>query len=131
VRPWYLALLTLLTGAILATALALWGTAAYAGLTRPRPIDSNQAGTPVPQPTISIVTPVAVTVVSSESIVTPLEGQAQAQTGPLADGPAAESSSPFTGVRGGLIGAGIALAIVVAATVAVRATRAAVRQRHR
>ena len=89
--------------------------------------------TPTSGPTTTAVTPIVVTVVPSESTVTPLEGQAEASTAPLNESPAGRqnSSNPFAGVRGGFIGAGIGIGLVVVATAAVRGARAVARRRHR
>jgi hypothetical protein len=79
-----------------------------------------------PTPASTEITPVHVTAVAEETAVTPITGQAEATSGPAqADPEVGDSSGLFTGVRGGLIGAGIALGIVVVVTVLVRGIRAA------
>ena len=94
--------------------------------------DAQEASTPTSGPTTTVVTPMAVTVLPSESTVTPLEGEAEANTAPLNESPAGRqnSSSPFAGVRGGFIGAGIGIGVVVVATAAVRGVRAVAKRRH-
>jgi hypothetical protein len=81
-------------------------------------------GSPTAAPTE--IAPVRVTAVAEETAVTPITSQAEATSGPAqADPEVSDSSGLFTGVRGGLIGAGIALGIVVVVTVLVRGIRAA------
>ena len=95
--------------------------------------DVQGASTPASPPTTTVVTPIAMTVVSSQSTVAPLEGEAEANTAPLGDGltGSRSSSSPFAGVRGAFIGAGIAIGAVVVATAAVRGARAVAKRRRR
>ena len=94
--------------------------------------DAQEASTPTSGPTTTVVTPMAVTVLPSESTVTPLEGEAEASTAPLNESPAGRQnpSNPFLGVRGGFIGAGIGIGLVVVATAAVRGVRAVAKRRH-
>ena len=111
-------------------ALALVLTTAVATLPAPTTTQANETET-APTPVATVVTPVVVTGVPVEQVVTPLTGMAEAETAAVEQGAADEgsSSSVFTGVRGGFIGAGIAIGLVMVATVIVRGARALVKQR--
>ncbi|MEE9286007.1 MAG: hypothetical protein V3V35_09820 [Dehalococcoidia bacterium] len=83
-----------------------------------------------PTPVATVVIPVVATVVAGESVVTPVTGVAEATTGsaqPDADG-GGGAGSLFSGVRGGFIGAGIALGVVLALTAVVRGARSILRR---
>jgi hypothetical protein len=82
---------------------------------------------PAPTPVDTVVTPVVVTVVPVHQVVTPITGMAEAETTGVEQSPPGDSgsSSPFGGVRGGLIGAGIAVGMALAATVAIRGAKRA------
>jgi hypothetical protein len=85
-----------------------------------------------PAPVATAVTPVVATVIPLQDVVTPITGMAEATTSSAEQtGSGAErSNNPFAGVRGGVIGVGIALGLVLLATVTVRGARALVKQRH-
>lgn len=116
----------LLAVAALATILG----AAVSMMSAPTTIQADEPET-APTPVATVVTPVVVTVVPVEQVVTPLTGMAEAETTAVEQGAADEgsSSSVFSGVRGGFIGAGIAIGLVMVATVIVRGARVLVRQR--
>ena len=82
----------------------------------------EQAG---PTPVVSTIQPGIVTVVPQQTVVVPIEDTAEARTGEAGQGLAGEESNGnmFTGVRGGLIGAGIGFVAVLALAVAVAAIR--------
>lgn len=105
--------------------------AAVGVLATPGAIQADQPET-APPPIATVVTPVVATVTPVEDVVTPITGMAEASTGSAQRvGSEAEGSdNPFSGVRGGFIGAAIALGLVVLATVAVRGARTLGRQRH-
>ncbi len=85
-----------------------------------------------PTPVATVVTPTVATVEPVEQVVTPITGMAEATTesAQLIGSDDGGSGNLFAGVRGGLIGAGIALGVVVVATVVVRGVTARRKQRH-
>ncbi len=116
---------TLLSAAIVSI-LAIAGLFPGAARANPGPSAS-------PTPVATVVTPVVEGVNPVEEVVTPVSGTAEATTVRAQEigGEGEGSGNLFTGVRGGLIGAGIALGMVVVATVVIRGGRALVKQRHR
>ena len=78
-----------------------------------------------PTPVITTIQPGIVTVVPQQTVVAPIEAIAEARTEEAGQGLAGEESDGniFTGVRGGLIGAGIGFVAVLALAVAVTAVR--------
>ena len=100
-------------------------------LATPGTIQADQPET-APSPIATVVTPVVATVIPVEDVVTPMTGMAEATTrsAEQTGSGAGRSDNPLAGVRGGFIGAAIALGLVVLATVAVRGARTLGRQRH-
>ncbi len=92
-------------------------------------LDAVFAQTPTDAPAVStpindVVPPVVSTILPNVEEVRPESSQAEASTGRVEGDPieAGGSGSPFTGVRGGFIGAGIGLgAVALIAAVAVGA----------
>ena len=117
----------LATAAALAT---IVGTA-VGMLAAPGGVQADQPGT-APTPVATAVTPMVATVIPLQDVVTPITGMAEATTSSAQQmGSETErSGNPFGGVRGGFIGAAIALGVVVLALVAVRGARALVKQRY-
>lgn len=113
--------------AVAAVALIL-GTAVGV-LTTPGGAQADEPET-VPTPAATVVSPVVATVVPVENVVTPITGMAEARIGSAqqAGEAAGGSDNLFTGVRGGLIGAGIAVGAVLVVTAAIRGARAALRR---
>ncbi len=86
----------------------------------------GQAG---PTPVTTAVQPVVAIVVPVETIVTPVQSAAEASTEAAGDAPAQQSGDNlFTGIRGGLIGAGIGLGVVLVAAIIVNASRRVLRR---
>jgi hypothetical protein len=117
----------LATAAALAT---IVGTA-VGMMVAPDGVQADQTGT-APTPVATAVTPVVATVIPFQEVVTPIAGMAEATTSSAQQmGSETErSGNPFGGVRGGFIGAAIALGLVLLATVTVRGARSLVKQRH-
>lgn len=108
---------------LLLSATILWCASASAARADPGPDEP-------PTPVATVVTPVVEGVNPVEEVVTPVTGVAEATTGsaqPDADG-GGGSGSLFAGVRGGFIGAGIAVGVVLALTAAVRGARSILRR---
>lgn len=96
----------------------------------PGAAQGNPGADEPPMPVPTVVTPVVKGVNPVEKVVTPITGMAEAETSAVEPGAADEgsSSSVFSGLRGGFIGAGIALGLVVVATVVIRGARRAFRR---
>ena len=86
--------------------------------------------TSAPTPAATGVTPVVSTVAPRPDIVTPESATAERTTSTSAAGEPDEggSSSPFAGVRGGLIGGGIGFGVFLLVVALVVATRAGLRR---
>lgn len=114
-----------------AAALATIVGTAVGMLVAPGGVQADQPGT-APTPVATAVTPVVATVIPLQDVVTPITGMAEATTSSAQQmGSETErSGNPFAGVRGGFIGAAIALGLVLLATVTVRGARSLVKQRH-
>jgi len=120
--PLVLPVLTLLGWCILCVTLS-WGLV-------PRGAQAQGGADEPPTRAATVVTPVVATVIPAEEVVTPLTGMAEVTTGSaqqIGDDPEG-SSNPFTGVRGGFIGAGIGFGAFVVVGALVAAARAVLRR---